>query len=531
MDGREKEKADNRQKRMGTEETPPGLNAPLDGKSQAADSCKEQNQVPLIEAIETFCGQDPAYFRIPAHRFARGISRRFCDVAGEAVYRCDLSEAEGLDDLHHAEGAIRDAQRLAAKLWGAEETFFLVNGTTCGNEAMVLGTAGPGEHVLVPRNAHKSILMGLIMSGAVPHYVAPQYSEAWGLWGSVSPDSVEQALRGAKDMGTEGCRSVFLVSPTYYGVCSDLTAVSRICRRYGALLCVDEAHGSHLYFSDRLPQGALAQGADLCAQSIHKTAGSMTQSSMLQVGTGRADRARIAAALQMVQSTSPSYVLMASLDGARRELALHGREMMERAAALAGEARDAIGRIPGMRVLTEAEQGQPSIFQIDPTRLVFSARELGLGGYRLQELLYERAGVSTELADEQNVVCVITYANTQGEIGRLVRALEEIAGERRPGGTHRAQRQPEPFSAPEPPQMILTPREAYFHKKTEVPWSCAAGKIAGEMLVPYPPGIPLVYPGEVLTRELWEQAEACRRRGQAIHGPASPTLEKFQVIE
>lgn len=487
-----------------------------------------QSRTPLIEAIEEFYSREPAYFRIPAHRFARGIGRRFCDVAGAGVYRCDLSEAEGLDDLHHAQGAIREAQQLAAALWGAEETFFLVNGTTCGNEAMVLGTAGPGESVLVPRNAHKSILMGLILSGAVPRYVLPEYSGAWGLWGSVSPDAVERELKRAKELGSP-CRSVFLVSPTYYGVCSDLARIARICREQGALLCVDEAHGSHLYFSGRFPKGALACGADLCAQSIHKTAGSMTQSSMLQVGSARADRARIAAALQMVQSTSPSYVLMASLDGARQELALHGAEMMERAAKLAGEARTAIGRISGMRVLTEAEQGQPAVFQLDPTRLVFSARELGIGGYRLQELLYERAGVSTELADEENVVCVITYANTREEIGRLVRALADIAKEQgRTAGEELRERR---VCIPALPPMALTPREAYFHRKTEVPWSCAAGKIAGEMLVPYPPGIPLVYPGEVITRELWEQAEACRQKGLTIHGPASASLEKFQVID
>lgn len=481
-----------------------------------------QSKTPLLDAISAFVEAEPAYFRIPAHRFEKGMNPRFRELAGERLFCCDLSEAEGLDDLHQPRGVIREAQELAAGLWKARESFFLVNGTTCGNEAMILSVAEPGEKVLIPRNAHKSILMGLIMSGADPCYLYPKYEAKWNLWASMDPLEVR---RGFEQAGA-GCRGVFLVSPTYYGICSDLSAIAEICHEQNALFCVDEAHGSHLYFSSRLPKGALLQGADLCAQSIHKTGGSMTQSSLLQIGSGRPDRDKVAANLQMVQSTSPSYVLMASLDAARQELALHGREMMERAADLADSAREKLAGIPGIQVLGKEMEHTDAIYEIDPTRLVFSARELGISGYRMQEFLYREGGVSTELADEENVVCVVTCANTENDLERLVSTVKKIAGRKE---FHRA-----PLHALEwhivAAEKILSPREAYFHKKTVISWREAAGKISGEMIVPYPPGIPLVYPGERIGAEVWQQVEEYRRKGLAIHGPVDQSLETLRII-
>ncbi len=271
----------------------------------------DQNRMPLVEALQQFREEAPAYFRIPGHRFERGLDETLNEKSSLAAY--DLSEAEGLDDLHHAEGVIAEAQKLAAETWKAKKTFFLVNGTTCGNEAMVLSSVKEGEKIIVPRNVHKSVLMGLILSGATPVYVMPEYSTKWQMWGGVTPETIEKAFAETPD-----AKAVLLVSPTYYGLCSDLQAIAEICHCHNAALLVDEAHGSHLYFSEQLPLGALESGADACAQSIHKTAGSFTQSSFLSLGSGRLDEARVAANLQMVQSTSPSYLLMASLDAARR---------------------------------------------------------------------------------------------------------------------------------------------------------------------------------------------------------------------
>ncbi|MDD3279460.1 MAG: aminotransferase class I/II-fold pyridoxal phosphate-dependent enzyme [Lachnospiraceae bacterium] len=489
-----------------------------------------QQETPLLDAITKFQEQEPAYFRIPAHRFQRGINSRFTEAVGEKVFRYDLSEAEGLDDLHHAQGPIQEAQELAADLWKAKKSFFLVNGTTCGNEAMMLSVVNPGEKVMVMRNMHKSVLMGLIMGGAVPCYINPEYYSSWKLDGSVTPEAVERGFLENPD-----CRAVFLVSPNYYGIASNLEKIAEICHAHGAILGVDEAHGGHTYFSEMLPKGALQQGVDLCAQSIHKTAGSMTQSSLLHIGSERVDPLRVAANLQLVQSTSPSYILMASLDAARQELAVHGQEMMKKAICLSVEARQKLSRIPGIQVLERPAQAKREIYDLDLTRVVFSARELQITGYRLQELLYERGGVSTELADEENVVCVITFANTEEDISRLVQTLAEIAkslGESTEDIHEKKEKTREEIRENhEIPPMVLTPREAYFHEKKTICWKDAVDCIAGEMIVPYPPGIPLIYPGERITAEIMREINRFWTNGCVLHGPKDDTLETFQIIE
>ena len=510
---------------------------------------KDQNQTPLLDALTAYRKQSPAYFRIPGHRYERGISPRWLEQVGGAIFGYDLSEAEGLDDLHNPQGVIREAQELAAEAFGAEHSYFLVNGTTCGNEAMILSSAWEGETILVPRNAHKSILMGLILSGARPAWLMPRLLDG-GLVGGVTPEAVEEGF--ARHPQGKG---VLLVSPTYYGLCSDLKAIGEICHRRGALLLVDEAHGAHLGFSDKLPPGALQQGADLCAQSIHKVAGSLTQSSLLHIQGKLADRTRVEQSLRMVQSTSPSYLLMASLDAARCELALHGERLMDRACQLADKARRAIREIPGMECLGGELVGQGGVAAVDPTRLVFSAAGLGLAGYQLQELLYQREEVTLELADQRYAVAVITAANTEEEICRLIEGIKNLVRERgkQPEASQRPQAEafPRPLSQPSQrlqaeasprplsqlsqpplpgiPPMVCTPREAWGASREDVPWSQAVGRIAGQALAPYPPGIPTIYPGERITEEIWAYLENFRKKGYPIHG-AKKNLQVFSCI-
>lgn len=488
-----------------------------------------QARMPLVEALEKFTREEPAYFRIPGHRFLRGIDPSLQNASLAAF---DLSEAEGLDDLHNPCGVIAKAQELAADLYGAKKAYFLVNGTTCGNEAMVLSAAREGEQVILPRNAHKSVLMGLIMSGAVPVYVQPEYFGEWQVWGGITPGKIKEAFERAP-----GAKAALVVSPTYYGIGSDLEAIAGICHENQALLLVDEAHGSHLYFSDQLQNGAIRCGADVSALSMHKTAGSFTQSSLLLVGSGRINPGLLEENLQMVQSTSPSYLLMASLDAARKGMALEGKERMQRALELSEMARDAFGKIPGVRVLDEKAEGRSGIYRIDLTRLVFSMKELGIGGYRLQELLYERFGVSTELSDEENVVAVITWANEEKDIQRLIHGVETLAKEADVKNECSVSRfegavpEKEWVQIPrEIPSMCLTPREAYFADKRTVSFWNAKGCIAGEMIVPYPPGIPIVCPGERITDEILELIFKNKKNGCAFHGPADASLETIRVI-
>lgn len=485
-----------------------------------------QNQTPLLDAIVEYTKKRPVYFKIPGHRYEKGISPRWKQWTGDGIFQFDLTEAEGLDDLHCPEGVIKEAQDLAARVFQADKTYFLVNGTTCGNEAMVLGCAGEGEKILVARNVHKSVLMGLILSGADPIYLMPEYDERTGLWGSVKPETVEEGFRQYPD-----CKGVFLVSPTYYGVCSDLEKISEICHKHGAVLMVDEAHGGHLYFgkkggrSEKLPRGAMLSGADICAQSMHKVTGSLGQSSLLHIKSSRFDIGKLESALQMVQSTSPSYLLMTSLDAARYELALHGEEMIEKTCELTDYAREKIQQIDGIQCYGEEILGE-KIFQMDTTRLVLSAFELGITGFELADILYENYGIGMELSDEKNVVAIVTYANEMEDMERLVEALEDIS---RKGEKNRKD-QEEQWNMPSLPPFVMSPRKAYFAKKKTILWKDAVGQIGGEALIPYPPGIPILNPGERVTEEIWNYMEEYRKKGLHFHGPADNSLETFQII-
>ena len=500
-----------------------------------------QTAMPLVEAVMEYSRRQPAYFCIPGHRYERGINPAFREAVGDAVFRFDLTETPLTDDLHNASGAILEAERLAAELFGADETHFLVNGTTCGNQIMVLSAALAGQKIAVPRNAHKSMLMGLIMSGAEPVYLMPELTPQFGLHGGITPEACEAMFQRHPD-----CKAVIVVSPTYYGLCSDIRGIAEVCHKNGALLLVDEAHGAHCYFSEHLPEGALPQGADLCSQSIHKVAGALTQSSMLHIQGRRVDRARVDANLHLVQSTSPSYLLMTSLDAARQDLAQNGREMQEKAIALAGKARAEISRIAGISAMDLSVVGQAGVTDLDRTRLTFSAAELGLSGYELKRLLFDESNCDVELADPFNALAIITSGNTEGDISRLVSALRRIsdrfgAAGKRPacGGVESegnnmsaampAAEQALLFTLPIP-EYAVSPRTAYFSEKKRVPWEQAKGAVAGEMIAPYPPGIPVVYPGERISAELWELLTKYKQEKRHLHGPSDARLDTFLIL-
>jgi arginine/lysine/ornithine decarboxylase len=466
-------------------------------------------------------GKRPAYFRIPGHRFERGISERWTSVVGDGIFKFDLTETSLLDDLHHPEGAILEAEKLAAEVFGSDRCFFLVNGTTCGNEAMVASTAFAGQRIAIPRNAHKSALMGLIISGAEPVYLMPEIDEEYGIHGGLTPSAVAAAFDKYPDI-----KGVMAVSPTYYGICSDLKGIADVCHANGAVLLVDEAHGAHMYFSDSLPGGAIAQGADMCAQSIHKVTGSLTQSSMLQVRSNLVDIDRVESTLHIVQSTSPSYLLMTSLDLARYELATHGKEMIANAVSLAKHVRERIAGIPGIGCPGAEMKGRSGIADIDATRLIVSAAELGITGFDLKDELYDGYGVDLELSDHMNALGIVTYANTEADMDRLVAALERIAS-----GGHRGEPVRADVRLPSFPPMAFTPREAYFRPSRSVPWKDTIGKVSAESVAPYPPGIPVVYPGEIVTHEIWEYIESFRVAGRHLHGPADGALSKLKIID
>ena len=476
----------------------------------------DQTRLPLQTAIRRFREEAPAFFRIPSHHFAEGADPESRKLLGDAAFDADLTEAEGLDDLHAAEGVIAEAQELAADLFGSKECRFLVNGSTSGNMAMLLSTVGPGSRVLVARNTHQSVLHGLILSGGMPVWLQPAHPDGWILDGAVTAEQVQSSLAANPD-----CKAVFITSPTYYGICSPLREIADICHAYNIPLLVDEAHGSHMYFSEKAPEGAVQAGADLVVQSLHKTGGSLTQSSLLHRCSERVDSRRLCESIRLVTSSSPSYILMASLDGARHHLALHGRELLHKAEKMAGMCRDMLKSVEGIRVL--------SIPDLDPLRIVFTAASHGISGIRMQQELYKRTRVSVELSDLLHVVCVISWGNTEEEILRLTETVKSIIRNAEPD-------LPEDTAsvltkATGCPEVNISPREAWYAERENIPLSAACGRTAAESVIPYPPGIPLIHPGEVFSRDIVDQLRLFREYHIPLQGAADRSVSTICVIK
>ncbi len=481
---------------------------------------RDQNRAPIFEAAMKYADLRPAYFCVPGHRYENGVEAGFRSFAGDNIFKIDITETVVTDDLHCPVSAIKEAQELAAALWGADQTFFLVNGSTCGNEAMVLSAVRPGEKIMIAGNCHKSVYNALILSGAEPVYIMPETINEWDIPGGISPAEAGRLFEKYPD-----CRALLVTSPDYYGIVSDIRALAEICRRHGALLLVDEAHGPHCYFSEKLPQGALACGADMCVQSLHKTAGALTQSSLLHVKSSSVDIELLKRSLQIVQSSSPSYILMTSIDTARRDLALHGTEMAENALELACTARNRINSIPGLKCAGRDLEGTGSVFRIDETRLIISALQLGLTGFELKSILSDEHNIEVEMADSRNIIAIVSYANTQEDIETLVSALSDIAAQHSDGiplsGT---------CKVPHQAECVMTPREAFFAKKKVIPWEEAQGCVSAEMIAPYPPGIPVIRPGEIFTAEILDYLKQIRSSGGYIHGLSDETMETLTVV-
>lgn len=474
----------------------------------------DQTKTPLINALKNFDKISPAYFCIPSHHRGKGASSSFTEVFGKTVLKYDLTETPLTDDLHEADGAIKEAEILASELFGSDRTFFLVNGTTCANEAMIISSVCEGEKILVARNCHKSVLMGLIISGASPVYIEPEISGVFSTFGSISPEKVELAFKNHPDI-----KAFILTSPTYYGIGSDLQKIADICHSHGALLLVDEAHGSHFAFSDKLPKTALSCGADMVSQSTHKTLNSMTQSSMLHVKGSLVDISKVDAALKIVQSTSPSYILMASLDAARQNAALNGRTAVCSMLDIASYIRSALSSIDGVSCPENVDENE--VFSFDKTRIVFSVK--GMSGFYLSEILFEKYNICCEMADNYNVVSIIGSSDSYEDADRLINAVKEIAATVNSGKIKE-------FSLPPMPPMAMTPRKAFFAKSTRTNFKDSVGKVSAEMIAPYPPGIPVIYPGEFITEEIYEFISEAIKDGRHIHGFSDKSMETIKII-
>jgi arginine/lysine/ornithine decarboxylase len=486
---------------------------------------EDQYKTPLFDAMVALAESRKVSFHTPGHKSGKGISTRFRKFVGPRIFSIDLTTLDEVDSLQAPKGVIKEAQRLAASAYGANHSFFLINGTTGGNHAMVLATCGPKDTILVARNAHKSVLAGLIFSGARPIFYHPLVDENLKMTLNVTYEATVAAI----DTHPEA-KMLLLTTPNYYGICADLGRIVPYAHERGITVLVDEAHGPHLHFHPSLPPSAMDVGVDLAVQSTHKIIGGMTQASMLHAGGSRTDIATLTNVLKLVQSTSPSYILMASLDLARMQMATEGKALLEKAIRLAQEARAKINRIPGIFCFDIPMPDHPNLSRMggfDMTKLTINVQGLGLSGYQVSKALNLQYGIQVEMADPLNVLVIVSIGDRKDDLNRLVDALREISKE------HYG-KQPLPFQKiglpPFGTPTDMTPRDAFFREFQYIPLPEAQGKISTEIITVYPPGIPLLVPGETITQEVIDYVIEMDQLGATIDGLA-PQNNAIAVVK
>lgn len=492
-----------------------------------------QHHTPLLSALQACATRATAPFHTPGHKQGKGISAALQTLMGDRVFGADLPELPELDNLFAPSGVIQAAQELAAQAFRAEQTWFLTNGSTSGVIAAILATCNPGEKIILSRNSHQSTISGLVLSGARPIFVNPEYDPKLDLAHCVTPEAIATALTHHPD-----AKAVMLVSPTYLGVCGDVATIAQLCHQQNIPLLVDEAHGAHFGFHPDLPLSALQTGADIAVQSTHKTWSALTQAAMIHTQGDLIDRDRLTKALALVQSTSPNYLLLASLDAARQQLALHGKDLMTQTLQLADTVRSRLAQISGLSILANPPSPTPGFFALDRTRLTVTVSALGIDGFTADKLLSQHWGVVAELPTLKQLTFIISLGNTPADIDRLVQGFEWLAGEHRADFGLRLQaneNNPFSFQVPSPPLPLsssppLTPRQAFFAKTETIPIQQAIHRISAELICPYPPGIPVLVPGEVITEAAIAALKHLLRSGAILSGCADSSLATVKVI-
>ncbi|RRT57103.1 hypothetical protein B296_00047463 [Ensete ventricosum] len=487
----------------------------------------ESSSAPLVQALKSTAEQDVACFHFPGHNRGKAAPSILSNLTGPGAFLHDLPELPELDDLFSPKGAILDAQAEAAKLFGASDTWFLVGGTTCGIQASIMATCCPGDVLILPRNSHISATSGLVLSGAVPKYILPEYNSCWDIAAGIRPSQVKAAIKELEEVGKTAA-AVLITSPTYHGICSDLNEITKVCHSRCIPVIVDEAHGAHFRFHPNFPSTALEQGADLAVQSTHKVLSSLTQSSMLHMSGNLIDAERIKKCLQMLQSSSPSYLLLASLDSARAQLGENPDAIFCDAVNLSLETRKEIGRIPGVSLL-DLSSFLSGFTAIDPLRITLGVSQLHVSGYMADEVLWEGHGIIPELVGSSSLTFAINLGTSRKDIQRLILGVKNLSRNFFNGNKIKSDVWNGVRAAATCSSMQLSPRDAFFAKKRRVNVRESVGEICGELICPYPPGIPVLIPGEVITEEALSYLLSVLRMGAAITGAADHHLSSILV--
>ncbi|MBQ7530066.1 aminotransferase class I/II-fold pyridoxal phosphate-dependent enzyme [bacterium] len=486
---------------------------------------KTKSEVPLYEALSHYAQEVLSPFHAPGHMMGRGTCGEIQEIISSKGLKLDVSQILGLDDIHYSDGCTGEAQRLAAEYFGSDKTYFLINGSTCGNQAMFMAALSPGDKVILPRALHSSIQAGLILSGAHPVYAKCPYDGLMGVSLSAEVGEFERLQREEPQVKAWAVTSV-----TAYGSCADVESLSNKAHANDLPLLVDEAWGPHFGSAPGLPPSAIKEGADIVVHSAHKLLPSaLSQGAFLHLCSKRIGVERLTSALHMLQSTSPSYLLLLSLDLARRDLEMQGQKFWERSLEKADYLRGYISDLPGFKVM-----GKGRSHDYDRTRLVINGLDLGLSGIGLESTLRYRFGIQCEMSDLANVVLLINDSHNEEDLTRLCKALKEISSEPHDWIAKENVKLPfqllDKLALPDFPEIVMTPREAYFAPKRRVSWSKAVGEVCGELITPYPPGMALLCPGEKIGKEHREYLQKLHKMGILIDGLSDPYLESVYIL-
>ena len=476
-----------------------------------------QRRAPIYEALQRFREMRVVPFDVPGHKHGRG-NPELTEFLGEQCVGIDVNSMKPLDNLCHPISVIREAEELAAEAFGAAHAFLMVGGTTSSVQSMVLSACKRGDKIILPRNVHRSVINALVLCGAIPVYVNPEVNVKLGISLGMSREQVARAIREHPD-----AVAVLVNNPTYYGVCSDLRAIVRMAHQAGMYCLADEAHGTHFYFGEDMPISAMAAGADMAAVSMHKSGGSLTQSSLLLIGE-RMSPGHVRQIINLTQTTSGSYLLMSSLDISRRNLVQRGREVFRRVVAMSGYAHEEINAIGGYYAFGQELINGNSIFDFDPTKLSVHTRDIGLAGIEVYDILRDDYDIQIEFGDIGNILAYLSMGDRLQELERLVSALAEIR--------RRYQRDPSGLLSQEyiDPEVVASPQEAFYAQKESLPLAACAGRVCSEFVMCYPPGIPILAPGERITRAILDYIAYAKAKGCSMTGPEDPDITRLNVL-
>lgn len=477
----------------------------------------DQSRAPVFEALQEYRENRIVSFDVPGHKQGKG-NPELTDFLGRQCMSVDVNSMKPLDNLCHPVSVIKEAEELMADAFGAAHAFFMVNGTSSAVQAMVMSVCKRGDKIIMPRNVHRSSINALIVCGAVPVYVDPGVNKQLGIPLGMSVEAVKRAIAANPD-----AKAIIVNNPTYYGVCSNLREIVRIAHEAGMKVLVDEAHGTHFYFGDYMPLSAMSVGADMAAVSMHKTGGSLTQSSALLLGPGISE-GYVRQIINLTQTTSASYLLMASLDISRKNLALNGRRIFEYVTELAAYGRSEINKLGGLYAFSRELINGDTIFDFDPTKISVHTRDIGLAGIEVYDILRDRYDIQIEFGDIGNILAIVSVGDKILNVERLISALYEV---KRLYSKDSAGMLDHEYIEP---VVICSPQEAFYSEKKQLPLRETEGKICAEFVMCYPPGIPILAPGELITKDALEYIIYAKEKGCNLTGAEDINTEKINIM-